>query len=142
MSIARAVLTGMYEAESAYLQAGGVGTADFSVLTPYFAHDVELHQAQSLPYGGVWLGHAGLQRFFTAMSATWDRFDMADQEFLAADDARAVVLTNVQARSRATGNLCRFPILQTVEIADGRIGKIRPFYWDTAAINRAGTEHP
>ncbi|WKX69978.1 nuclear transport factor 2 family protein [Streptomyces sp. XD-27] len=127
------VLTGMYAAEAEYLAAGGPGQAPFALLAPFFAPDVVLHQADALPYGGTWRGHAGMERFFVMMSQVWETFDMAEQEFLATGET-AVVLTRVRARARATGRELTFPILQTIKVTDGRIANVRPFYWDTAAI--------
>ncbi|TQM29957.1 hypothetical protein FB390_1571 [Nocardia bhagyanarayanae] len=54
----------MYAAEAAYFAAGGPGRASFTTLAPFFADDVVLHQAEGMPYGGIWRGHAGLERFF------------------------------------------------------------------------------
>lgn len=133
------VLTGMYAAEAEYLAAGGPGKATFDLLAPFFAPDVVLHQAETLPYGGTWHGHAGMTRFFLAMSRTWGSFDMEEQEFLTTGET-AVVLTQVRARARATGRELAFPILQTVNVKDGRIAEVRPFYWDTAAIVTARTD--
>jgi ketosteroid isomerase-like protein len=132
------VLTGMYEAESRYLAAGGPGSATFDLLAPYFAPGVVLHQAAALPYGGTWRGHDGMTRFFLAMSETWEAFEIGEQEFLAAGET-VVVHTQVRARSRATGRELAFPILQTITVRDGRITEVRPFYWDTAAIVAATT---
>ncbi|MBF6045239.1 nuclear transport factor 2 family protein [Streptomyces sp. NRRL B-1677] len=134
-----AVLTGMYAAEAEYLAAGGPGEAPFDLLAPFFAHDVVLHQADALPYGGTWRGHSGMERFFLAMSRTWASFDMAEQKFLHTGET-AVVLTDVRARARATGLELAFPILQNITVKDGRIAEVRPFYWDTAAIADA-TRH-
>ena len=126
----------MYAAEREYLAAGGPGTASFDTLAPFFAPDVVLYQAESLPYGGIWRGHDGMEQFFLAMSQTWEAFDMVDQEFLSTT-ASAVVLTHVRARPRNTGRELEFPILQTIRVVDGRITEVRPFYWDTAAIAAA-----
>ncbi|MES4905883.1 MULTISPECIES: nuclear transport factor 2 family protein [unclassified Streptomyces] len=131
-----AILTGMYAAEAEYLAAGGPGEAPFDMLAPFFAPDVVLHQADALPYGGTWRGHAGMERFFVEMSRTWDVFDMVEQEFLATGET-AVVFTQVRARTRASGRELAFPILQTVAFKDGRIAEVHPFYWDTAAIAAA-----
>jgi hypothetical protein len=131
-----AVLHGMYAAEAHYLAAGGPGKADFAALAPFFAPDVVLYQAEGLPYGGIWRGHDGMERFFLAMSQTWEVFDMVEQKFLATRSP-LVVLTNVHARARATGRELDFPILQTLAVDAGRITEVRPFYWDTAAIARA-----
>ncbi len=130
------VLKGMYAAEAEYLAAGGPGEASFDMLAPFFTPDVELHQADTLPYGGIWRGHDGMERFFLAMSRAWEAFDMVDQRYLSTSGT-AVVLTQVHARARATGQELRFPILQTIRVLDGRIAEVRPFYWDTAAIATA-----
>lgn len=127
------VLTGMYAAEAKYLAAGGPGTAPFELLAPFFSPGVVLHQADALPYGGTWRGHAGMERFFLEMSRVWESFDMVEQEFLATG-ATTVVLTRVRARSRTTGRELAFPILQTIRVEEGRISEVHPFYWDTAAI--------
>jgi len=132
------VLKGMYEAEARFLAAGGPGKASFDTLAPFFAPDVVLHQAEALPYGGIWRGHQGMERFMVAMSATWEGFEMVKQAFLAVENP-IVVLTQVHARARATGQQLDFPILQTVTVKDGRITDVRPFYWDTAAIAGACT---
>ncbi|MER5950328.1 nuclear transport factor 2 family protein [Streptomyces sp. NPDC001904] len=128
-----AVLTAMYAAEAEYLAAGGPDEASFDLLAPFFAPDVELHQADALPYGGTWRGYGGMTRFFLMMREVWESFDMVEQEFLATGET-AVVLTQVRARARATGRELSFPILQAITVKDGRITKVRPFYWDTRAI--------
>ncbi|WP_405621293.1 nuclear transport factor 2 family protein [Streptomyces sp. NBC_01511] len=130
------VLTGMYAAEAQYLAAGGPGEATFDVLAPFFAPDVVLWQADALPYGGIWRGHAGMERFFLAMAGVWDSFDLVEQRFLATGET-SVVHTDIHARARATGRELRFPILQTITVTDGRIAEVRPFYWDTAAVAAA-----
>ena len=129
------VLTGMYAAEAAYMAAGGPGRADFAGMAPFFAPDVVLRQAEALPYGGTWRGHEGVEACVRAMTETWETFAFVRQEFLGTGPT-AVVLTDVHARSRATGRALDFPILQTATVEHGRITDIRPYYWDTAAITR------
>ncbi|MEU8887147.1 nuclear transport factor 2 family protein [Streptomyces sp. NPDC048442] len=127
------VLNGMYAAEAEYLSAGGPGKASFRVLAPFFSPDVVLHQADSLPYGGIWRGHRGMEQFFLAMSRAWESFDIAERQFLATGDT-TVVLLQVRARARATGRELAFPLLQTSRVEDGQIVEVHPFYWDAAAI--------
>ncbi len=133
MTTALSVLQGMYAAEAEYLAAGGPGTADFTPLAPFFSPDVVLYQAEALPYGGIWRGHEGMERFFLAMSQAWDVFEMLEQQFLSGTSP-VVVLTKVHARARNTGRELDFPILQMVTVEHGQITEIHPFYWDTAAI--------
>ncbi len=80
-----------------------------------------------------------MKRFMVAMSQTWESFEMVEQTYLATGDT-IVVLTQVRARARATGQQLEFPILQTVTVESGQITDIRPFYWDTAAIAAACTD--
>jgi ketosteroid isomerase-like protein len=138
---ALAVLRGMYAAEQVYLDAGGPGRASFAPLAPFFAPEVVLHQAEALPYGGTWRGHAGLERFFVVMSSAWESFEMLEQEFHPAGDV-VVVRTEVRATARASGRELEFPILQTVRVAEGRIAEVWPFYWDTGAIADACRARP
>ena len=85
----------MYAAEAEYLAAGGPGTASFDLLAPFFAPDVELHQADALPYRGTWRGHNGMTQFFLRMGQVWESFEMVEQEFLATDET-AVVLSEIE----------------------------------------------
>ncbi|MFI7387203.1 nuclear transport factor 2 family protein [Streptomyces sp. NPDC049813] len=132
------VLTGMYAAEARYLAAGGPGDASFDLLAPFFAPHVALYQADALPYGGVWRGHAGMTRFFLRMGEVWEQFTMVDQEFLATGET-AVVHTQIRARAHATGRELSFPLLQAIKVEHGQITEVRPFYWDTRAIAEACT---
>jgi ketosteroid isomerase-like protein len=133
-----AVLQGMYAAEARHLASGGPGEATFEILAPFFSPDVVLHQADALPYGGTWRGHEGMERFMVAMSQAWASLDMVEQTYLSKTNP-LVVLTQVHARARATGQELDFPILQTITVEADRISEIRPFYWDTAAIASACT---
>ena len=94
------VLRSMYAAESEYLAAGGPGIASFATLAPYFAPDVVLHQADALPYGGIWRGHDGMEQFFVAMSQTWSEFDMVEQEFLSTTGTAVVLDPSPRAGPR------------------------------------------
>lgn len=129
-----AVLEGMYAAETQYLTAGGPGKASFKSLAPFFAPDVVVAPGRSPALRGR--GHQGVERFFVAMSQTWESFEMVEQTYLATEGT-VVVLTQVHARARATSQELNFPILQTVTVEEGRITEVRPFYWDTAAIATA-----
>lgn len=134
------VLRGMYAAEAAYFAEGGPGKASFATLAPFFAPDVVHHQAAALPYGGTWCGHDGTERLFAAMSRAWSVFEFQEKEVFTAPGA-VVVRSQVHARARITGREIDFPILQAVTVTDGRISRVEPFYWDTAAIAAACTGH-
>jgi len=132
------VLERFYEAEVAYMQAGGPGNASFDGLAATLDPDVVMHQAEGLPYSGDWRGHKGIEQFFGAMAEAYDRFDVRDPRFFPEGDT-VVVLCRLIVRARATGTELDAPMAQVIRVRDGRIVDFRPFYWDTAAVKEACT---
>lgn len=128
---ALAVLKNFYAAELAYLAAGGPGKASFDELAAYLDPDVVVHQAPSLPYGGTWHGHHGMEEHFAAMSQTWESFDILGQDYL---DHGDTIVVHSQVRARATGRSLDFPIVQMITIRGGRLIEFRQFYRDTVPI--------
>jgi ketosteroid isomerase-like protein len=122
-----------YAAEADYLAAGGPGKADFSGMAAHLAPDVVMHQAASLPYGGTWRGHDGMERFMAAMSEAWTGLTFLEQH-RAVDGATAVVLNRCAFRARATGRELETSVLQWITVRDGLVREFRPFYLDTAAV--------
>jgi len=127
------LLKDFYAAELAYLAAGGPGKASFDELAMYLDPDVVTYQGTSLPYGGTWRGHRGMQEHFAAMSQAWESFDILEQKYLDHGDT-ITVHSQIRARARATGIELDFPIVQLITIRDGRIIEFQQFYRDTVPI--------
>ena len=139
---AREVLERFFDAERAYMAAGGPKDGgDFDALRSTLAPEAVMHQAANLPYGGEWRGHEGFERFFTAMSNAWSALEVFDVEYFEPADGgiRTVVSLRMVATSRATGQVMDRPMLQIVEVRDGRIHGFWPFYWDVAEVNQITT---
>lgn len=137
------VMQKFYEAEAAYVAAGGHGKADYSAVAAYLDPDVVLHQAPGLPFTGTgtWRGHDGMERFLATFSEVWDSLEFLDQAHWG--DAETVVVHNrVRFRARATGRYVDAAILQMITVRDGRMLECRPFYWDPAAVARACATDP
>lgn len=130
------VLEDFYAAERAYLAAGGPGEAGFDELASRLDPNVVIHQAPSLPYGGTWRGHRGMEKLLAAMMRAWESFDILEQEYMVQSDT-AMVHSRVRARARATGRDLDFAIMQKIAVKDGLIVEFRQFYWDTAAVAEA-----
>ncbi|MFI0773394.1 nuclear transport factor 2 family protein [Streptomyces sp. NPDC021212] len=131
-----AVMQRFYEAERAYVMAGGAGRAGFEEIAACLDPQVELHQAPGLPFTGVWHGPEGMERFIAVMGELWESMEFLEQRQLV--DRDTVVATNrVRFVARATGREVVTSIVQTVTLRDGRIREIRPYYWDPAAISEA-----
>ncbi|WP_246257606.1 nuclear transport factor 2 family protein [Amycolatopsis anabasis] len=132
-SDAMAVLDRFYAAERDYVAAGGPGRADFGGIAACLDPEVVLYSQPGLPYGGIWRGHAGIERFLGAMSDAWASIDFLDQRQVAEGDRIAVFL-RVCFTARATGRAIDTTLLQLNTVRDGLVTEFRPYYWDPAAV--------
>ncbi|TYC68235.1 nuclear transport factor 2 family protein, partial [Streptomyces sp. CB01881] len=132
----RAVLDRFFGAEAAYLAAGGPGRAPFDDLASCLTPDVTLVQADGLPYGGVYRGPDGVERFMAEMSRYWTSLDFLEQRFVIDGDT-AVVFNRGTLTARGSGRRLETAVVQLMTFRGDRIADIRPFYWDTLAVARA-----
>lgn len=133
-----AVMEKFYQAEAAYIAAGGIGKASYDEVAAYLDPGVVLYQAPGLPFTGTgtWRGRDGLERFLAAFSETWTSMEFLEQEHWGDRDT-VVVRSRVRFRARATGQEIDTLILQLIRVRNGRMLECRPFYWDPAAIAAA-----
>jgi uncharacterized protein len=122
-----------YQAQAHYIQTGG---QDFGPVAATLHPQIVMIQADSLPFGGQWHGHEGFQRWMQAFSEAWISARATDLRFFEHDDT-VVVLAQMQATARASGQSLRTPICHVVRIRHGLLMEFQMFYWDTAATNRA-----
>ncbi len=127
------VLQKFYTAESAYIAAGGMGKASFGGIAACLHPDVVMYQASSLPYGGIWRGPGGIEKFMAAMSDAWQSLEFLEQRFVVGDDA-IVVLNRGRLTARATGRTLETSVMQLITVRDGLISEMHPFYQDTMAV--------
>lgn len=132
------VLRAFYAAEGSYLAAGGPGAASTEVFAECLHPDIVIHEATSLPYGGEWRGLDGVAAFLAKLSETYDSASVQDRSILV-DGPVAVVLTHSVVRSRRTGRSMQNAVLQRNLVVDGLITEMRPFHWDTAAVQELTT---
>ncbi|GGQ01219.1 ketosteroid isomerase-like protein [Actinomadura coerulea] len=133
MTNALEALERFYAAEADYLAAGGPGKGDFSVMAAHLTPDVVMHQAPSLPYGGTWRGHDGMERFMAVMSELWSDLTFREQHY-AVDGETVMVRNDCVFRARATGREVDTSVLQWITVRDGLVSEFRPFYLDTATV--------
>ncbi|MFG1941667.1 nuclear transport factor 2 family protein [Nonomuraea sp. NPDC048826] len=129
------VMRKFYEAEAAYVAAGGFGKASYAHVAAYLDPEVVLHQAPGLPFtgSGTWRGHDGMERFLARFSEVWESMEFLEQEHWG-DGNTVVVRNRVRFRARVTGQEVDTLIVQLITVKNGRMLECRPFYWDPAAI--------
>lgn len=136
---ALAVLEAFFAAEAAYVAAGGrVGGASFAELAACLDPNVVMYQSPGLPYGGPRFGPSGIEDFMAAMSEAWQDMEFLEQRF-AVDGDSVAILNHGLLTARATGRVLDTWVMQMITIRDGLITEIRPFYWDTKAVDAALT---
>ena len=124
-----AVLNRFYDAERAYMTAGGKsGGASFDDFAATMSPDVVLHQSPDLPYGGGFVGPARYEDWAVQMSTIFSEVDIQEATFLEKGE-KVVVLCTLVTKVRKTGEVMRRPMCQVVTVREGRIVDFRPFYW-------------
>jgi ketosteroid isomerase-like protein len=112
-------------------------------LLDLYHDDVEIHDAPSLPYGGVARGKASIQEQLqspeTTWLGTWDPLQPTEAErrmdprVVASDGDQVVVLYRQRAVS-ASGERLDSPVLALYEVRDGKFARAQMFHFDTLAI--------
>jgi uncharacterized protein len=90
--------------------------------------DIEWHQAQGLPHGGVYTGLADVRAaiFDPLDEEWWEDFDATPAEFLSCGD-HVVVLGRYTGRGRRTGRALDIPFAHVWHFRDGRAVRFHQF---------------
>lgn len=90
---------------------------------------VRWHIPESLPYGGSYEGHDGIQEFFGKFFESWEEFEIQTDDFIESGDHVAVT---AQARGKSkSGNEGGGPIAHVWKLSDGKVVHLQA-YTDTA----------
>jgi len=122
----RQVFVGCYEAARA---------GDWERFKSYLDPVVELHEAASLPYGGVCKGPDRVVACLQTMFSTWANVEFALDQMLVGRDL-GFVLFDVSFTARG-GAVVHIPVVELWRIRDAKLTEIRPFYFDTNAVRNA-----
>jgi ketosteroid isomerase-like protein len=116
------VVRGIYEA---------FGRGDVPAVLGAFAADIEWHEAEGLPYGGVYHSPDEVaQNVFGPLVEDVSDFAVAPEEFIPSGDTVAVV-ARYTGTGKATGKALSLPAAHVWDVRDGKIARFRQFI-DTA----------
>jgi hypothetical protein len=85
-----------YAAAEAFVVSGA---QDFSIIAETLHEDVVMRQATSLPYGGEWKGHEGVEAWMQAVNGVWSKLEHRDVRIFDAGD-------DMVSRGRARSSAC------------------------------------
>jgi hypothetical protein len=116
------VVRGVYEA---------LGRGDVAAVMGAMADDVEWHEAEGMPYGGVYRGgQAVAENVFGPIIRDVPNFAVSPEELIGSGDTVAVVV-RYTGTGQATGKQLDLPVVHVWDVRDGKIARFRQFI-DTA----------
>jgi uncharacterized protein len=116
------VVKGAYEA---------FGRGDVPAVLATMADNIEWHEAEGLPYGGVYTGgDAVVENVFGPITNDFPDFAVTPEEFIASGDS-VVAVVRYTGTGKATGEQLNLPAVHVFDMRDGKVAKFRQFI-DTA----------
>ena len=116
------VVRGVYEA---------FGRGDVAAVLGAMAEDVEWHEAEGMPYGGVYRGgQAVAENVFGPIIRDVSNFAVSPEELIGSGDTVAAVV-RYTGTGQATGKQLDLPVVHVWDVRDGKIACFRQFI-DTA----------
>ncbi len=116
------VVRGVYQA---------FGRGDVPAVLGAMADDIEWHEAEGMPYGGVYHGgEAVAQNVFGPITQDVVDFAVTAEEFIASGDAVAAVV-RYTGTGKATGKQLNLPVVHVWDVRNGKLAQFRQFI-DTA----------
>ena len=106
---------------------------DLEGFLSFFAEDGVLLEADSLPYGGRFVGVDAIRNALYKVVETYSEFAFKP-DVIATAGEWVIAYGNFAVTVRSTGKKVSFPLAEASHVVDGKIKLIHPVYGDTAAI--------
>jgi hypothetical protein len=99
--------------------------------------DFAIHEAASLPYGGVHRGRAGFEALMAELSSKWWKAISFDVETIAAEGDRVIAYGTMTLTGLSTGRTAQMPAAELWTLKAGRVCALHILYGDVALANEA-----
>ena len=100
---------------------------DMPAVLGAFADDIEWHEAEGMPYGGVYRGaDAVVQNVFAPIATDVEGFAVTPEEFVGSGDTVAAVV-RYTGTGKVTGKTLDVPVVHVWDIRDGMVTRFRQF---------------
>jgi hypothetical protein len=112
---------------------GGIAANDWTRAEAVLDHDlIEVHEADGLPYGGVWKGIEGFRRITKIIHETWKPLDWKVLQYATGGDLVMVYFQLSGAGRNSTA--FSMPVVEILRFKNHKVIEIRVMYWDTKRI--------
>jgi ketosteroid isomerase-like protein len=114
---------------------------DFERLLACYADDVEIHEAEVLPYGGIYRGREGAEAHAAALVSAWDALQGPEEiplepRFCGNDAGTVYVQFRQRGADPASGARFDAPVVSVYQIRDQLIVRSQMFHADSDAVVR------
>jgi len=109
------------------------GAGDLETVRSYLDPVVELHEAESLPFGGSYIGYDQVLTGISNVLGTWETAASSVQ-FLTAGGDWVVAYVEMNVVTKKNRRQLRFHISEMWRLRGGKVVEIRPLYSDTHMI--------
>nr|WP_294785041.1 nuclear transport factor 2 family protein [uncultured Flavobacterium sp.] len=107
-------------------------TKDFETLGTLIADGAIYNQATGLPYGGTYTGISEWTKMFTKSTEFFDlQIEKEPVYFSDAAKNEVIIYFTISCKSKKSGKTMSVPISEHLDLKDGKIAAVRPFYYDT-----------
>lgn len=101
-----------------------------------FDENVELVEAESLPYGGVYKGRETVRNLVMTVVTLWKDISL-DIKTLTSGDDYVIAYGQFSATSKKTGVSVSFPLAEVWRFREGRVIYLHPVYGDVTLASAA-----
>jgi uncharacterized protein len=117
-----------------------VENRDFDRLLACYSDDIEINEADVLPYGGVWRGRDGVAGHAAGFMRVWGGLQGAeesrlDAQFLSDGAGTVCAVFRHRAFDPATGARFDAPEVGVYKVRGGRVVRSQMFHADSAAVS-------
>jgi ketosteroid isomerase-like protein len=110
-----------------------LGRGDLDGFLSFFADDGVLIEAESLPYGGRFVGQEAIRAALLKVMETYSAFSFKPDIFTTSGEW-VIAYGEFSVTIRSTGKQVSFPLAEATQVVGDKIKLIHPIYSDTAAI--------
>jgi ketosteroid isomerase-like protein len=107
-------------------------TRDFTTMAPLIEEGAIYSQAEGLPYGGTYVGFNEWMKMFIKSTEFLDmQVEKEPVYFSDATKNEVSIYFTIKCKAKKSGKTLSMPISEHIDLKNGKIIAIRPFYFDT-----------
>lgn len=115
---------------------------DFKAAESVLSDEFVLYEADSMPYAGEYKGQSGFRSFLKKFGDAWKEASFTDAKITSSTSGDFFMVTGRFAAKTHQDKVVSMPIAETVTVRGGKFIEMRPFYYDTAQIEKVFSTRP